>query len=109
MLVDLGSRVNSVGANTEREFSLEADMHNLNTSYERRKHRLNANGVGVGSAPCDEETTLPVAIEVADQIVVLDSFKANLAKASGADLPAILGSQSMQDKDSVTILRKRKR
>ena len=38
----------------------------------------------------------------------LDVFTANIAKGSGADLPAILGSQSIQQKDAVIIMRKGK-
>ena len=38
----------------------------------------------------------------------LDEYKTNIATGSGADLPAILGSASMQDKDSVIVLRKGK-
>ena len=37
-----------------------------------------------------------------------DRFKANIATGSGQDLPAILGSISMQEKDAVILLRKGK-
>ena len=108
MLVDLGSRINIIGENTEREFSLEAERHGHTTVYEKRKHRLNVNGVGSGSAPCDEEARLPIAVKFEDKAATMDEFKANIAKGSGVDLPAILGSQSMQDKDAVIPLRKGK-
>ena len=108
MLVDLGSRINLIGCNTEREFALEAERHGQQTRYEKRKHRLNVNGVGSGSAPCDEEATLPIAVKFADDRAKMDSYRANVATGSGADLPAIFGSASMQEKDSVLILRKGK-
>ena len=108
MLVDLGSRINIIGGNTEREFALEAERHGYKTSYEQRKHRLNVNGVGSGSAPCDEEAHLPIAVQFEDHPATLDNYKANIANGSGSDLPAILGSQSMQDKDAVILLRKGK-
>ena len=62
MLVDLGSRINIVCCNTERDFSLEAEKHGLQTKYERRKHQLNVNGVGVRSAPCNEVASIPIAV-----------------------------------------------
>jgi hypothetical protein len=108
MLVDLGSRINVIGVNTEREFSLEAERHGHKTIYEKRKHRLNVNGVGSGSAPCDEEARLPIAVKFEEKTATMDEFKANIATGSGCDLPAILGSQSMQDKDAVILLRKGK-
>ena len=66
------------------------------------------NGVGKGSAPCDDEAEVPIAIKFKDEPARLDTYKANVAKGSGADLPAILGSLSMQEKDAVIILRKGK-
>ena len=108
MLVDLGSRINIIGCNTERDFSLEAEKHGLQTIYERRKHQLNVNGVGAGSAPCNELATIPIAVAYEETPGKLDEYKTNIATGSGADLPAILGSASMQDKDSVIVLRKGK-
>ena len=35
----------------------------------------------------------------------LDTFETNIAEGTGVDLPAILGSKSMQEKDAVIILR----
>ena len=108
MLVDLGSRINVIGCNTEREFSLEGERHGHKTTYESRKHRLNVNGVGQGSAPCDEEATMPVAVQFQDNPATMETYKANIATGCGADLTAILGSTSMQEKDAVILLRKGK-
>ena len=69
---------------------------------------MNVNGVGKGSAPCDEEATIPIAVKFKDEPAKLDTFKANVAQGSGEDLPAILGSISMQEKDAVILLRKGK-
>ena len=74
----------------------------------KRKTRLNVNGVGTGSAPCEHEAVIPIAVQFEDQDATKESFRANVADACGADLPAILGSDSMQEKDSVLILRKGK-
>ena len=38
----------------------------------------------------------------------MESYRGNIAKGCGANLPAILGAASMQEKDSVIILRKGK-
>ena len=62
LLIDLGSRTNITGSETEKEFALEAERHGYETVYETRAHRLNVNGVGAGSAPCDTMATTPVAV-----------------------------------------------
>ena len=73
LLVDLGSRINIIGCNTEREFALEGERHGHKTTYESRKHRLNVNGVGEGSAPCDEEANIPIAVQFQDNLCPLIS------------------------------------
>jgi hypothetical protein len=47
-------------------------------------------------------------VQFTDLPATLDVFGANVAKGCGADLPAILGAKSMQEKDSVLILREGK-
>ena len=64
--------------------------------------------MGSGSAPCDEIANLPVAVQYEDEPAQDDLFAANIATGSGSDLPAIFGSTSMRDKDSVILLRKGK-
>ena len=108
MLVDLGSRINIVGCNTERDFSLEAEKHGYTTKYEQRKHQLNVNGVGAGSAPCNEVAPIPIAVAYEDTPGSIDEYRTNIATGSGADLPAILGLASLQEKDAVIVLRKGK-
>jgi hypothetical protein len=43
-----------------------------------------------------------------EQDAVKETYRANIAKGSGIDLPAILGLDSMKEKDSVIILREGK-
>ena len=105
MLVDLGSLINVVGANTAKDFKNTARKAGYETTVEKRSNRLNVNGVGKGSAPCDTQGTFPIAVQYKEQPTQLDSYKANIAEGSGANLPAILGSRSMQDKDAVLLLR----
>ena len=51
---------------------------------------------------------MPIAINGDGDVAKVDTFRANIAEGSGADLPAILGSISMQEEDSVLILRQGK-
>ena len=108
ILVDLGSRVNCIGADTCREFTDVINAAGKNAEFVNRESRLNINGVGSGSAPCDEEAILPVAIKFGEGPATLEKFRANVAEGSGAHLPAIWGSKSMQEKDAVLILRQGK-
>ena len=108
MLVDLGSRINVIGANAEKEFALKAELHGFPSTDSKRKHRLYINGVGSGAAPCEEEVETPIAVHVEGQSGTLDVFKANIATGCGENIPAILGSISMVEKDAVILLRKGK-
>ncbi len=108
ILIDLGSRINIIGSDTEKEFALEAERNGHQTTYEQRQHRLNVNGVGAGSAPCDVIASTPIAVSYDGDGASLHQYKANIAGGSGSSLPAILGSISMQEKDAVIILRKGK-
>ena len=58
ILVDIGSRLNIIGCNTERAMSLAAARYDHDTRYERRRQVLHVNGVGAGSAPSIEEATV---------------------------------------------------
>ena len=108
ILVDLGSRINIIGQNTEREFAAKAAEYGHKTTYSKRDTVLKINGVGAGHSPCLVEATLPLALKYSDEPIKLESYKTNIATGCGKDLPAILGSISMQDKDAVLILRKGK-
>ena len=96
--------INIIGCNTERDFSLEAERHGQTTKYERRKHRLNVNGVGAGSAPCNEVASIPIVVADEDTPGKLDEYRTNIATGRGSDL----GSASLQEKDAVIVLRKGK-
>jgi hypothetical protein len=108
MIVDLGSQVNVVGINTQKEFAEKAKAAGRDTSYVNRSRRMNLNGVGSGSAPCDYEAICPIAVKYLDKSPMHDVFRANVAEGCGADLPAIFGSVSMQKKDAVIMLREGK-
>jgi hypothetical protein len=108
ILVDLGSRINVIGSDTEKQFAAVVKANNHSTTYEARKTRLTINGVGSGGAVCKDQAMIPVAMKFEDRKPTLDVFKANIAEGSGANLPAILGSESMQSKNSVLMLKEGK-
>ena len=106
ILVDLGSKINCIGLETERLFATQSMDHGLPSKYLPRAQRLNINGVGRGSAPCDVEAVVPIAVKFQDQPATKETFRANVAQGCGAHLPAIIGLKSMTDKVAVLILRK---
>ena len=108
ILLDTGSMISVIGKNTEKKLALRAIAHGQEPKYVPRKHRLNINGVGTDSASCDYEVTIPIAVKFEDQEATNQSFHANIADGCGADLPAILGADSMREKDAVIVMRKDK-
>ncbi len=67
---------------------------------------LNLTGVGAGAAPCRTEAKMPIAVQFAEHPATKETFQANVAEGSGEYLPAIMGLNSMKQKDSVILLRK---
>jgi len=108
MLVDLGSRVNVIGANTEKKLSATAKSFGHETVYTRKPKALLIGGVGEGNARCDYEASIPIAVKCNDRPATKETYQANVAHGCGADLPAILGADSMQKKDGVLLLREGK-
>ena len=108
LVVDLGSRINIIGIETVKEFTDIAKASGQEVMYVQRKRRLHVNGVGSDSATCDREIIAPIAVKFEEQPATKEQFRANIAEGCGASLPAILGADSMQEKDAVLILRKGK-
>ena len=84
MLLDVGSKINVTGVNTVGELVKTAERFGYSSQIQKRKFRLNANGVGNGSAPCEEEAIIPIAVQYQDEPVKMDTFKTNIATGSGA-------------------------
>ena len=103
LLVDLGSRINLTGSNTAKGMALEAERYGYQSKYSDRKHQLNVNGVGSGSAPCNQTADLPLAVQFQDEPASIDNFNVNITEGSGADILAFLGSISRQNKDAVKL------
>ena len=106
LLVDLGSKINAIGKETEKEFTAAGNENGYETTYVPRTNRPYVNGVGAGAANCDYEAITPIAVKFAEHPATKESFQANITEGVGENLPAILGLDSMQEKDSVIILRK---
>jgi len=104
ILVDLGSQINIIGRNTLAEFAGTTE----DVKMTRRDTRLEVSGVGSDAAICDYTTELPIAVQFEESDPTLETFVTNVADGCGEDLPAILGSRSMQEKDAVLLLRKGK-
>ena len=106
ILVDLGAKINAIGAETAREFAATAEANGYDTNYVPRDNRLWVNGIGAGAAKSDSQVIAPIAVKYAEHTATKETFQANITEGVGANLPAILGLDSMQAKDSVLILRK---
>ena len=104
LLFDPGSRINIIGSSTAKEFAAKAAGQG-DTIYEDRP-TLHVNGVGSGSTPCHQIGQFPIACTY-DRSTSRDTFTANIATGpSGDHLPAILGLDSLQDKDAVVVFRR---
>ena len=106
ILVDVGSNINIIGEETLKAFVAKAKAAGRPpTKFINRSTQLNVNGVGSGSATCDMEAVMPIAVKYEDQPASSTSFRANVARGVGKNLPAILGATSMRAKDAVLVLR----
>jgi hypothetical protein len=105
IMIDVGSMVNVIGKNTERSLSNAAFAKGHKTIYTRKDKPLLIGGVGSGHARCEIEAKIPIAVKFDDRPATRDMFTANIATGSGENLPAILGTNSMKQMDSVLCLR----
>jgi hypothetical protein len=110
ILVDLGSQINVIGSKTEKHFAavMRANKHQI--TYEARTTRLKLHGIGSrGSEPtCVNQAIIPIAMKSEGHGSTPEVFKANIADGSGKNMPAILGSESMQEKNAVLLLKQGK-
>ena len=73
-----------------------------------RSKRLMVQGVGEKAAYCDEEYQIPIAVKFQDQKATQENYRTHVMDGCGVNLPAIMGSASMEEKDVVIIMRKGK-
>ena len=106
ILVDPGSMINIVGAETEKEFSRTAKENGLQVKYADRPNILKVNGVGEGHTACLKTASIPVAIRQKDRPTTVTTYNTNIATGCGEHLPAIIGSSSLREHNAVLILRK---
>jgi hypothetical protein len=105
ILVDLGSPLNFIGANTANEFARKAAEQDLKVESIQKVQPLTVCGIGSGASTSKHEAKFPIAVLNLDSNVVHDKFQANITEGCGNDLPAILGSVEMQRRDAVILLR----
>jgi hypothetical protein len=105
LLVDLGAQMNFVGANTAEAFARTAADQGLEVECAPKDQSLTVCGIGNDASTCKLEATFPIAVMSQDSTVVHDKFKANITEDCGNNLPAILGSVEMQNRDAVILLR----
>ena len=96
MLADLGSRINLIGRNTLEKFINNARQYGHKVEMKQRERPIKVHGVGKGAAVCTQQATIPVAVKYQDRPPQVHPFIANVADGHGADLPAILGKDSMR-------------
>ena len=106
-MIDIGSRINIIGANTEKTHARAINPFGQKHSYASRSPLL-VKGGGKGGTSSKQIATTPIAVTEATGKVTKEVFKANVVEGSGSDLPAMMGNQSMEEKDAVIILRKGK-
>ena len=94
ILADIGSRINIIGEETDREFRRQAEAKGLKVIYEDIP-TLKVGGVGQGHTECYKKATYPVAIDFKNGGRKIHTFTANVATGHAARLPAIYGLESM--------------
>ena len=82
-----------------------SDQHGHQTKVHPRQTRLFVNGVGSDAAICEQQAIIPIAVKYLDQPAIKQTYHANIATGCGKDLPAIIGLDSMKERDSVILLR----
>ena len=105
ILVDLGSRINIIGEETYAAFKNKSIAAGFPVEVKEREQQLTVNGVGSDAAFCTQEATITTAVQFADQAATTVPYTANIARGCGSTLPAIMGLQSMQEKDAVLLTR----
>ena len=107
ILVDIGSKINIIGEETDKEFRDQAEASGHEVWY-KGIPTLKVGGVGQGHTECLQKGTYPVAVDFKSVGRRLHQYTANVATGHGATLPAIYGLASMQEQDAVILLRKGK-
>ena len=105
MLFDPGPRINIIGATAAKEFAYSAAGYG-DAKYQERDSTRRINGVGAGSTPCTHVGSFLISC-IHKGGTHNDLFTTNVASGpSGDHPPAILGLDSLQDKDAVVVFRR---
>ena len=104
IMIDLGSCINLMGINTKARWDAILQQYGLSSTTTARP-LLRVNGVGAGFAPCTKQGTFPIAPRY-NNSAHLDEYSANLAEGCGANLPALWGLVSLENKRAIITLEK---
>ena len=106
ILADIGSKINVIGADTDREFRETSESQGLEVHYEYISPPMKIAGVGKGYTECNKKGTCPIAVYFKHGGRQIHTFTAYVTNGHATHLPAIYCLDSMQDQDAVIILRK---
>jgi hypothetical protein len=108
LLIDIGSPINVIGSETLQQFKEVAERNGKSVTITKRKKPMRVSGVG-GSSPCYTTAKIPLAVRYRghDHPDNVD-YKSCVVEGKGAHLPAILGSTSMANANTVIIMNKGK-
>ena len=95
LLVDVGAWTNLVGSNWAREMARRAMAAGKVPKQTRMSRPLSVQGVGDGAPTASWQSELPIAITHAEGNVQEHRYTAPTLEGAGADLPALLGLQTI--------------
>ena len=95
VIVDSGAWTNLIGANLARSLAKKAVENRHQPRQDKLSNPIQIQGVGNGVQACEWQMTCPVAVPTEDG-AMLHEFSAPIVTGAGADLPGLLGLQSLQ-------------
>ncbi|CAK0873643.1 unnamed protein product, partial [Prorocentrum cordatum] len=105
-MLDIGSNVNIIGANTARTFQEVMARYNHRPAICTLSKTLYINGVGEGAAICRKMGNFKIGVQYANEASPrIEEYASNIAEGSGANLPAIWGLSAMEARDTIIVLK----
>ena len=95
VIVDSGAWTNLIGEKLARSLAQKAVDNRQTPRQDKLANPIQIQGVGSGVQACQWEMTCPVAVPTGDG-AMLHQFSAPIVTGAGADLPGLLGLQSLQ-------------
>jgi hypothetical protein len=105
-MLDIGSNVNIIGANTARTFQEVMARYNHRPAMCTLSKTLYINGVGEGAAICRKMGNFKIGVQYANEASPrIEEYASNIAEGSGVNLPAIWGLSAMEARDTIIVLK----